>query len=94
MLTARRDQGESTLAVCRAAGLTQAVALGMVVANGVLFASVVPWHGAVLMLAPTLTLLPFGKGLWPSVLRLTLVAGAVSVPPILVELAKEANPYG
>lgn len=94
VLAARRDQGEPTLAICRAAGLTQTVALGMVVANGVLFASVVPWHGAVLMLAPTLTLLPFGRGFWPSMIRLALVAGAVSVPPILVELAKEANPYG
>lgn len=91
-LVARRG-GSDVGSIGRAAGAVQAMALLMVIANGVLYGSTPKWMGAVLLLGPLLTLLP-GRGLKAAIARLCLVAVVVGSAPgaIAYEKANEPEP--
>lgn len=94
LLAAQPALRERTDGVGRAAAMVQVIALAGVLGTGVLYAETPKWSGAVLLLAPTLTLLP-GKSVPASLVRLALVAGACLVPVIAALLDQEpANPYG
>lgn len=73
----------------RAAGVSQAVCLVLLMAWGVLYASTPLWYGAVVALAPLLVLAPGGSSPKASAIRLLLVAAVSSAAPIAEALAAD-----
>lgn len=80
--------------VGRAAGLSQAVCLVLLMAWGVLYASTPLWRGAVVALAPIIVLAPGGTSLKASAVRLFLVAAVSSAAPIAELLAADDSSSG
>lgn len=94
LLAAQPGLRERSDGVGRAAATVQVIALVGVLGTAVLYAETPKWSGAVLLLAPCLTLLP-GKTAPAALVRLGLVAAVCIAPVIVALLAQEPpNPYG
>ncbi len=94
LLMARPGLRERSDGIGRAAGTVQVIALVGVLATGVLYAETPKWSGALILLAPCLTLLP-GKSTPAALVRLGLVAAVCVAPVIAALLGQEPpSPYG